>query len=258
MASTPLPLALQTYSIRDVETPDFAEQIERIAASGYSGVELYMDHPHPHRDAAAVYRANGLEVIASHILLPLEVHEKRIMEMVDIYGLKRLIAAWIDPATFTDTEAVKRHCESLNDINNRLRARGLELGYHNHWEFKRIDDTTVPQLLLEHLDPTVFIEVDPYWATVGGLDPVVVTSQVAERLPILQIKDGPATDRKADMTAAGDGAIDVPGVVNAAGPKTEWLVMEFDRCAGDMLEAVEKSARYLISEGLATDPPGTP
>jgi hypothetical protein len=53
------------------------------------------------------------------------------------------------------------------------------------------------------------------------------------------------------MTALGAGVVDIPGVVAAGEGSTEWLVVELDRCATDMLEAVRKSYQYLIANGLA-------
>jgi hypothetical protein len=45
--------------------------------------------------------------------------------------------------------------------------------------------------------------------------------------------------------------VDIPGVVAAGAGSTEWLVVELDRCATDMMEAVSKSYQYLIAKGLA-------
>jgi hypothetical protein len=53
------------------------------------------------------------------------------------------------------------------------------------------------------------------------------------------------------MTALGEGVVDIPGVIAAGAGSTEWLVVELDRCATDMMEAVNKSYKYLIAKGLA-------
>jgi len=45
--------------------------------------------------------------------------------------------------------------------------------------------------------------------------------------------------------------VDIPEVVAAGAGSTEWLVVELDRCATDMMEAVRTSYRYLIGKGLA-------
>jgi hypothetical protein len=53
------------------------------------------------------------------------------------------------------------------------------------------------------------------------------------------------------MVAAGDGALDYPAIIKAGEGHIEWLIVEFDRCATDVLAAVEKSYRYLVGKGLA-------
>jgi hypothetical protein len=53
------------------------------------------------------------------------------------------------------------------------------------------------------------------------------------------------------MTALGEGVVDIPSVVKAGAESTDWLIVELDRCATDMMEAVRKSYQYLIEKGLA-------
>jgi hypothetical protein len=52
------------------------------------------------------------------------------------------------------------------------------------------------------------------------------------------------------MTALGEGVVDIPAIVAAGAGSTEWLVVELDRCATDMMEAVHKSYQYLIEKEL--------
>ncbi len=40
-------------------------------------------------------------------------------------------------------------------------------------------------------------------------------------------------------------------IIGAGGQHTEWLIVELDRCATDMAEAVQQSYTYLVGEGLA-------
>ena len=74
--------------------------------------------------------------------------------------------------------------------------------------------------------------------------------RLGSRAPLLHVKDGPC-QIEAPMTALGEGVVDIPGVVAAGAESTDWLIVELDRCATDMLEAVRKSYQYLIEKGLA-------
>jgi sugar phosphate isomerase/epimerase len=86
---------------------------------------------------------------------------------------------------------------------------------------------------------------------VAGLDPAEVVRGLGARAPLLHLKDGPADSRTSDMTALGTGAMDLAAIVDAGKPHTEWLIVELDRCATDMMEAVVESYQYLTKAGLA-------
>jgi sugar phosphate isomerase/epimerase len=156
------------------------------------------------------------------------------------------------PADFADADAIARLAERFNAAAELAKGRGMEVGYHNHWwEFDHDVDGEVPyDRMLSLVDPSVFVEVDIYWVQVGGKDPAAVVSALGPRARFLHVKDGPL-EPKTPMTAAGDGAVDLPAVL-AAGVHAEWHVVELDECGTDMFEAVEKSHRYLVGAGLSS------
>jgi sugar phosphate isomerase/epimerase len=157
----------------------------------------------------------------------------------------------IDDVGINDAAGVRRYADKLNAFNEQVRARGMALGYHNHWwEFSnRIGGETAHALLFRLLDASVFAEIDTYWAKVGGADPARVVGDLGARARLLHIKDGPATDSEAPMTAVGDGAVDVAAIAKAS--RAKWHIVELDRCATDMFEAVERSYDYLVGNGLS-------
>jgi len=92
--------------------------------------------------------------------------------------------------------------------------------------------------------------LDTYWAKVAGVNPADVIAELGGRAPLLHIKDGPGRAEDA-MEPIGDGIMDVPGIVEAGGSTTEWLIVELDRCDIDMMTALEKSYSYMTEQGLA-------
>jgi sugar phosphate isomerase/epimerase len=174
-----------------------------------------------------------------------------VLDAQQAMGNDTVVVAFLPPDQFEDEAAIARTAESLNAANEMARARGMTMGYHNHyWEFSnRVGDRSAHAALFQQLDNTVIAEIDTYWAQVGGADPVQVVSELGPRAQLLHIKDGPADDPASDMTAVGDGVIDVAGI--AAVSRAAWHVVELDRCATDMLQAVEKSHRFLTEGGFA-------
>ena len=53
------------------------------------------------------------------------------------------------------------------------------------------------------------------------------------------------------MQALGEGITDFDSLVEAGGDDVEWWIVELDRCATDMMEAVVKSYAFLTEKGYA-------
>ena len=104
-------------------------------------------------------------------------------------------------------------------------------------------------MLADELDPDVLLEVDTYWAAVGGQDVPALLGRLGDRVRYLHVKDGPVT-KDDPMTAVGAGKMPVAEIL-AASPSAEWNVVELDACATDMMEAVADSISWLTSHGLA-------
>ena len=165
-------------------------------------------------------------------------------------GSTRIVSG-IGPKQFRTQDKVKRSCERFNEASAVAVENGMSFGIHNHWwEFMPMDGRHVYNLMLDYLAPEVFFQVDTYWVRTAGLDPADVVRELGARAPLLHIKDGPCEKEK-PMTAVGDGVMDFPSIVEAGRATVEWMIVELDSCATDMMEAVEKSGAYLTSEGLA-------
>ncbi|MBC8075825.1 MAG: sugar phosphate isomerase/epimerase, partial [Chloroflexales bacterium] len=197
-------------------------------------------------------RALGLEVLAAHAALPLGAGQQSALELAATFGCRRIVwHGWPRDARYGSLDGIRALAEEYNAAAKVAAANGLELGLHNHWwEMEPVEGRLPYQLLLELLDPTIFFELDVYWAKTAGRDPVALIAELGTRAPLLHIKDGPATPA-APMTAVGDGVLDMPAIIGATRASAEWLVVELDVCATNMLHAVERSYGYLVGRGLA-------
>jgi sugar phosphate isomerase/epimerase len=132
-----------------------------------------------------------------------------------------------------------------------LGKSGIRLGLHNHWlEFQPVEGVLPEDVLLEKC-PELFAQLDVYWVAVGGPDSAATVVRLKSRAPLLHIKDG-MIDPPQPHTAVGQGVLDMPSIIAAADPNVcEWLIVELDSCATDMVQAVQDSYRYMIDNGLA-------
>jgi sugar phosphate isomerase/epimerase len=244
------PIALQLYTVRDLLAQDFEGTIRKVAEMGYLGVETANVFGASPGSAAKLFDELGLTVVGAHSPLPLGDQKQEVIDTLIALHCKRLVVAWQPPEKYKSLDGIKSICDTLNEGAAVARAHGIQVGYHNHWfEYQPVENRIPVDVMLEHLDPDVFFEVDVYWVQTAGQNPVAVVGRLDARAPLLHIKDGPC-EMDAPMTALGEGVVDIPGVVAAGAGSTEWLVVELDRCATDMMEAVRKSYQYLIENGL--------
>jgi sugar phosphate isomerase/epimerase len=245
------PIALQLYTLRERLAQDFEGTIRTVADIGYIGVETANMFGGSPAAAAKLFSELGLSVTGAHSPPPLEDKKQEVIDTMGALNCKRLVVAWQPPEKYKSLDGIKSICETLNEGAAVAKANGFQLGYHNHWfEYEPVENRIPVDVMLEHLDPNVFFEVDVYWVQTAGQDPAQVVRRLGPRAPLLHVKDGPC-QIDAPMTALGEGVVDIPSVVEAGTDATEWLVVELDRCATDMLEAVRKSYQYLIGKGLA-------
>ncbi len=244
-----LPIALQTYTVREQFGRDFKGSVQRVAAMGYRALEITFEIPGVKPKAAAkLFRELTLAVPSAHLPLPLGKNERPVLDFARQFGLSYLVAMH-GPNDFKSLDQIRHICDQYNQAAAVAARHGLSVAYHNHWwEFGMVEDRLAFDVMLEHLDPAVGFEVDTYWVRAAGHDPAAVVQRLGQRAPLLHIKDGPATLEE-PMVAVGQGVLDFPAIV-AAASGAQWLVVELDRCATDMLTAVEQSHRYLVQEGL--------
>jgi sugar phosphate isomerase/epimerase len=245
------PIAIQLYSLRESLAKDFDGVIRRVAAMGYVGVETAGFDGTTPQAAARLFADLGLKVSSVHSGLPLGDSKNQVLDTMELLGCQSLVCPYFPPDQFTTLDSVKRICDQLNQADEVARANGLTFFYHNHWwEYReRLDGIPVYQVMLQHLNPTIHLEIDTYWVKTGGVEPSAVLRELGPRASLLHIKDGPA-DENQPMTAVGDGIMDWPPIMSEA-RSADWLIVEIDRCAADMLEAVSRSYQFLVEKGYA-------
>ena len=161
-----------------------------------------------------------------------------------ILGQKYLVWQILWPEQMATRELMDRFCRAMNTAGDLCAKEGLVFNFHNHSvEFKPVNGYIPYDLIVENTDPkTVKLEMDVYWAVAAKADPVAYFRRQPGRYPQCHLKDGNANG---DITVAGAGIVDFPGVLHAA--KTagiEHYYVEYDR-ADDPMAAARQSYDYL-------------
>jgi len=247
------PLAVQLYSLREEMEHNYENVLKEISAIGYAGVETagFPETITPER-VRGIVDGLGLKVAGAHLPLPIGKAKNKVIETAIALDSRWIINGAVDRKLFQNLRGVFHACDLFNEAGAAAEENGLRFAVHNHWwEFQEVDGRYPYQVMLDRLDPAICFELDAYWIQVAGHDPRTIVREFGDRAPFIHIKDGPASDYEAPMTAVGDGIVDYPGVIEASEENAEWLIVELDRCATDMMEAIKKSYSYLTSKGLA-------
>ncbi len=238
-------IGVQLYTVRNALKADFDGTLRKVAAIGYKEVEFagYMGRT-PAQVKASLKQA-GLRAPAEHI--DLEVLEQEwgaTVEAAHTVGHEYLVVAWIDAARRSSIEDYKRIAGIFNQLGRQANAAGLRFGYHNHaYEMAPLEGQVPYDVLLQHTDPDlVCFEMDLYWTTDGGKDPLAYFAKYPGRFPLVHVKDRTATGQMVDV---GQGTIDWGAIFahrKQAGMKHEFV--EHDE-PGDPFASITASYDYL-------------
>jgi sugar phosphate isomerase/epimerase len=243
-------ISVQLYSVRDAFAADPAGTLARIRDAGFDQVEPF-DLTNQADILASGLAAAGLTASSAHdgILVGADGDLDAVFDAADAVGVRTVIEpavgeGWDDPG------AIREIAARLSEAARRAAPRGIRIGYHNHWwEVARHGELTGLDLLAEHLDPAVVLEVDVYWAQVGGADPAALLRRLGERVGFLHVKDGPLDRDPESQLPPGAGSADLRGALAAA--PTAVRVIEFDAYAGDLFEGIAEGRRFVEATDAA-------
>ncbi len=166
------------------------------------------------------------------------------LQAVEALGQKHLVLPALMPDAFTTGAKVRKSIDLLRQAGELCAAAGVQFGYHNHdWEFNPVDGLVPFDLMLESLEPELMSwQLDVYWVTKAGLDPLQYLSANVGRVPSCHLKDISADG---DFEDVGHGLIDFPSFVAAAEASgTEYYFVERDNPPEPMRTA-ERAYAYL-------------
>jgi sugar phosphate isomerase/epimerase len=158
----------------------------------------------------------------------------------------------IFPLIYTTEAQWIAYAEYLNELGALARQQGQTLMVHNHdIEFEIVfGDQTVFDILMANTDPrNVVFQLDLYWATNGGADPVELLERYGNRIQLFHVKDMAAGPFPGRIEIVGEGIIDFPEIFAASEGQIRYYVVEHDPRFGDPtfdpFEAAQKGFDYL-------------
>jgi sugar phosphate isomerase/epimerase len=236
-------LGIQLYSVRDDIGPAHLDgTLARLARWGFTHVEPYDIVTDPASLSEAL-RRNGLRATTAHAKVT-RPDESVVFDAAELLGIDTVIVPWVEPSSIADRDGVAKLADSINAVAARAARRGIRIGYHNHdFEFaQRVDDVPVYELLVSSLDPAVVLELDVYWASVGGGDVFSLLPRLGDRVRFLHVvqEREPGNDRPILGTPVAGRLAEVLELARSA----ELPIVEVVAHHSDVFPLVERNAAF--------------
>lgn len=251
-------IGVQLYTLRDLAKQDFEGTLSRIGAIGYREVEFFDVesagyHGRTPVQVRAVLDHAGLAAPSAHVGFgALEAGWEATVQTAHQVGHQFLVCAWVPEQRRTTIDAWKHISDVLNHAGTVCKDAGIQFAYHNHnFEFVTLEGKVPYDVMLEGTDPAlVKLEVDLFWITFAGADPLAYFSRYPGRFPLVHVKDmtpKPSPDATAEsvMVDVGKGSIDWKGIfARAQTAGIRHYFVEHDQPA-DPLASIRASYNYL-------------
>lgn len=198
-------IGLQLYTVRNEMEKDFEGTIAKVAATGYSEVEFAGYFKKTPAEVKAILERNHLSAPSAHIGALAPDQLPAAFDAARTIGHHYVVVPWIPVENRKTLDDWKRVADSFNKAAAQARDAGLQFAYHNHdFEFVPVEGRIPFDVLLEATDPKlVQLEIDLYWMTKGGQDPLSYFARWPGRIPMVHVKDsmGPPDNKMADVGA---------------------------------------------------------
>jgi sugar phosphate isomerase/epimerase len=251
-------IGVQLYTVRDVLPQKPAETLRAIESIGYREVEATfagLDRIWPALEATHL-KAVSCHLDSKAVTLGPEDDLVRALDSLKKRGFTYAVMPYLPPNERGGLDVIKALADKLNRAGEKARAAGLEFCYHNHaFEFQPMDGSMGAHVLMENTDPKlVGWELDVFWVSVAGHDPVEALGHLAGRVPLIHLKDkASGTETRYNESVprttfkeVGNGVLDWAKVLPAAeAAGVKHYFVEQDQTPGDPLESLRQSFNYL-------------
>lgn len=192
-------IGLQLWTVRNALAADPAATLRAVRDAGYAQVELM--NTASAAEIAPLAKQAGLGITSSMIdwnslVNPAGAGVPTLEQTIAIareHRMKYLVFGYIGKGSRETVKQMTGLAAAANAFGRQCRDAGIQLCYHHHsFEFGPLDDgrTTGWDIFLREFDPElVKLEIDVFWAAIGGLDPVKALRDLQGRVAQVHLKD---------------------------------------------------------------------
>ena len=239
-------VGLQLYTLRNTIMKDPDGVLKNVAGIGYKEVETFGYNEGKFfgktpAEFRTLLNGLGLSTPSGHYMPnQLKSGWEKIVADANTVGQKYMVCAYLAPDERKTADDYKRFAELFNQAADTCHKAGIQFVYHNHdFEFKPVDGQLGYNIILKGTDPKlVKMELDLYWATFAGVDPVALFKANPGRFPLVHMKDMAKTEKR-EFAEVGTGSIDFQRILNARKiGGIQHFFVEQDVCKQPPIEAI--------------------
>lgn len=241
-------IGLQLYTVRRDLEKNFEGTLRAAAALGIAEVEFAGYFGQKPERIKTLLKELKLAAPSAHIdTATLRAGLAQAIEDARTIGHRYLVLGWLPPDERKSLDDYKRLVELLDKAGEECRQAGLQLAYHNHdFEFKTLENRIPYDLILSETDArNVKLEMDLYWISKAGSDPLPYFEKYPKRFPLVHVKDMDATPKKY-FTEVGRGVVDFKKYFAKSGlAGIKHYFIEQDETPAEPVKSIEISLKYL-------------
>lgn len=246
---SPLPLALQMYSVRKEFSADPLATMRAVKEMGYVGVEFAGPPQFCPELYTALLKETGLVCCGWHTPWQMVQGESltATIRLNQTVGNKYIIIPWLEAKTHAEWKA---KAQELNDLSDQLAFFGMRTGYHNHaHDFTPLDGKPTMETLAENTKRRVILQLDTGNAMAGGGDILAFLRQFPGRSQSIHLKPYSHQEGQGYKPLIGDDQVpwrEVLTICREHGD-TDWAIVEYEHPDLPALEAVHSCLKALRS-----------
>ncbi|GAB3273565.1 sugar phosphate isomerase/epimerase family protein [Parahaliea aestuarii] len=265
-------IGLQLYTVNSAMAADFEGTLREVAAIGYREVEFSTAgglFRRPPGEVKALLDDVGLRAPYGRLRpeMPVDIarlsreeamalfrklgSSDRIVENIEAMlpeakamHYEAIVLSAVLPDEMADMAGLERMAGIFNAAGRLCAEHGMRFAYHNHdFDFRPVNGVLPYEYLLQHTDPAaVSFQLDLYWASKAGQDPVRLLRDYGARINSCHMKDLAEDGGFADV---GAGTLDFPALTRAAvDAGVGHFFVEHDR-PEHPIDSARNSYRYL-------------
>ncbi|MBS1667298.1 MAG: sugar phosphate isomerase/epimerase [Bacteroidetes bacterium] len=260
-------IGLQLYTLRNEIKGNVNPVIEKVAAIGYNSLEVFGYNDGRFfglspLEFSKIIKKNHLKTPSGHyMMLDYFIKDdgdqlKKTVADAAVMGHDYFVVPFLIDSQRTSLDDYKKLAEKLSNAAVEAKSHGMKLAYHNHnFEFKDWGNgETGFDIFAKETDPAlVNFELDMYWVSRAGLNPIQLIKKYPGRIKMWHIKDmaskeAPTYDVSGNQifTEVGSGVINYKEIFKYKKESgMEYFFVEQDQVNMPVYESIAKSLAYI-------------